>query len=260
MHSLSLKDDGVTLLPKVLSTAICRDCLKDLKRMSVDHNLVTRSPYSTHIHNAFLFSSNIRDLLSSPEIANIYKDYFGDMYILRNFVASTISRSKQPEAALGKPIGHTWHRDTPQFYTHDNLSVCLPGATTFQLIIALERTSPTNSTEFLLQTNNDHSISSHRMPADNDLSNQYESRKLIMDVGDIAILDDSTFHRAGKPDGNSSRWLLFISFVPWFIQPYFLYKEIQSANQFERHIFGHCINPPHPLEKIKNSFRSQLSL
>jgi len=255
---LRLKDDGVVLLPKLISPVACNECIKDLNKLVFDHSLVSSSPDSTHIHNAFLFSEKIRNLLNSAEIVNIYRGFFGEMYILRNFVASTISRSDQSATAFDKPIGHAWHRDTPQFYTHDNVSVCLPGQMTFQLVVALEKTSPVNSTEFILRTNNYSAVSSHRMPAETDLSDQYLSRKLNMEAGDIAIMDDNTFHRAGKPDGSNTRWLLFISFAPWYVRPYFLYNKINTITQFERHIFGECVDPPDPFSRVKSSFQSLL--
>lgn len=255
---LSLKDDGVVLLPRLISPIACNDCVQDLNELAFDHSLVSRSPYSTHIHNPFLFSENIRNLLNSPEIVNIYSAFFGEMYILRNFVASTISRSNQSSTAFDKPIGHSWHRDTPQFYTHDKVSVCLPAEITFQLVVALEKTNPINSTEFLLKTNNYSAVSSHRLPVEIDLPDQYISKKLTMEAGDIAIMDDNTFHRAGKPDNSNTRWLLFISFVPWYVRPYFLYNKINTFTQFERHIFGECVDLPDPFSRVKSSFKSLL--
>jgi hypothetical protein len=219
--------------------------IKKLKKRKI------KSTYSDHYHNFFLNNKKLTNLLFNKIIKRLYKKYFGYNYCLRNAVLSDISIKDYNNFSMKKPIGYGWHRDSPQFYNKKNQSCVMGEQRTFQFIIALDDVCNENATKIVpkshLIRNLGHRVSSFQ-------NNRFDKKNvpLALNSGEIAILDDNVFHKAGSPTKKSRR-LIFLGFAPWYIKPYFNYQKIinQNDSNFLKYIFHYLTTPPSTKEKIR---------
>lgn len=260
MSKESLAKDGWTKLETFFKYDECKDCINELNEYKDSNGIqASTSSTSSHIHNPFLISQKCKDLVFSEQLYTEYMQYLGDYYIMRNCVASNIyNENRKKGNDYENPIGCGWHRDSPQYYDNNGDSQTLGSSKTFQIIICLEDTDIKNSTEIVPKTHL-WSYSAHR-PKDEYIRKRLATTKSMMmklKAGESMIIDDQLFHRAGTPS-SKSRWLIFIGFCPWYIRPYFEYKEITAQTRFESMLFGKHIVPPSPYEKMTSSFNKNL--
>ena len=221
------------------------DLSKKIKKRKIE------STYSKHYHNFFLNNKKLTNLLFNKIVKKLYLKYFGYNYCLRNAVLSDISINENKNFSIKKPIGDGWHRDTPQFFNKKNQSCVMGAQKTYQFIIALDNVSNINATKIVPKS---HLIKNlgHRV---SDFQNNKFNKKnvpLTLKSGEVAILDDNVFHKAGLPTKDRRR-LIFLGFAPWYIKPYFDYKKIirQDDSNFLKYIFHYLTTPP----SIKEKFR-----
>lgn len=227
------------------------------QRRSTTHVLTSSS--SVHIHNFFLYGPTLRRLLFGRELQTLHKHAFGVSYCLRNAVASTIHlRASEEDSALHNPIGSGWHRDTPQFHDRNAASRVIGSDCTYQVIVAIDPADVTNSTK-LLHGSHRAAVAGHRLAeAELDaLLNERGSADLLLEPGDVAIIDDNTFHKAGLPT-EQSRWMLFCSYTPWFVKPYFDFStvDLPDMTPYEAHCLHRTSTPPDAAEPLRNTFRA----
>ena len=77
-----------------------------------------------------------------------------------------------------------------------------------------------------------------------------------MNAGDTVIIDDNIFHKVGMAT-KQSRWMLFCSYTPWYVKPYFDFSaiELPGITEYEKHCLHKTSSPPHPMESIRNTFQ-----
>ena len=248
LKNYTLKKDGFELCKIKISKANISKIIQlsnNLKKNKIS------SDHSEHYHNFFLKDKKLTDLLFNKIIKKLYKTYFGNNYCLRNAVLSDISFKKNyKNSALKKPIGEGWHRDSPQFYDKNKSSFVLGENKTYQFIIALDNVNYTNSTKIIPGS---HLIKNlgHRVSNINKITKS-KIVPLILNAGEIVIIDDNVFHKAGLPTMIKRR-LIFLGFSPWYIKPYFDYSKIVRKNDtnFLKYIFHNFSLPPSPKEKMR---------
>ena len=261
-HLTQLRDVGFVRIAGVFDPRFIAGCKAELEqalagRRSPAHMLTSST--SVHVHNFFLYGASLRRLLFGAELQTIHKGVFGPSYCLRNAVASTIhANAAGDDNPLHSPIGAGWHRDTPQFHDRDAASRVIGSECTYQVIVAIDPANPVNSTK-LLPGSHRAPIAGHRL-ADADLQALVEQRglaDLLLQPGDVAIIDDNTFHKAGLPT-DQSRWMLFCSYTPWFVKPYFDFTTVQLPDMtpYEAHCLHKTSIPPDASEALRNTFRA----
>jgi hypothetical protein len=250
---------GYSVLPALIpleKVSACHSELQALSLSSEKNNHVLFSPSSCHIHNFFLHGIALRNTLFGPELREIHRVFFGPFYCLRNAVASSIHRgSTNEESPLGAPIGSEWHRDTPQFINRSGSSEVIGPGITYQVIISIDGSNSENSTKVIPESHR-WSSRGHRLKvADVDGYKGEPEKNIILNPGDIAIIDDNLFHRAGTAS-ERSRWMLFCSYTPWYIKPYFDFSKVSlpKMTSYEAHCLHKTATPPDPYERLRNTF------
>lgn len=253
--SASVRRYGFGIEKNYLSTAQVSACREELQAICNDvrpQAHLLKSPNSIHIHNFFLYGNSLRKTLFGPELRRLHLEMFGKEYCLRNAVASNIQElSSGTSSRLKKPIGAGWHRDTPQFNNQQGVSRVLGPGLTFQVIIALDESSSENCTKVISESHLSE-IAGHRLPLSE--SANIAEHNLILNPGDIAVIDDNVFHRAGEATPHS-RWVLFCSYTPWFVKPYFDFASanLPDLSDYEAHCLHRNARPPHPEEALRNT-------
>ena len=258
-----LKQNGYIYINNFLKKDVIKSCKEDILQL-VDSekkiNALTTSPNSMHIHNFFLYSQILRKVLFGSKIQEIHKTFFGHSYCLRNAVASNCQIHSDEDNEFIKPIGTNWHRDTPNFIDKDGNSKALGAGFSYQIMIALDKTDNNNSTKILNKSHLYTDILSHNLTNKNEdrMIKNYGITNIRLDAGDIAIIDDNLFHKVGKSNSRS-RWILFCSYTPWFIKPYFNFSEIilDNITKYEKHCLHKTSMIPEPQCKISNTFKPE---
>lgn len=257
-HELDRK--GFTVISDYFTPEEIKACKSDINKAfeggKYPHH-ITSSASSFHIHNFFLYGESLRQILFGEKMQQIHKNFYSVNYTLRNAVASSIQINREiKDNLIHNPIGSAWHRDTPQFYNRNNISHALNNGITFQVIIALDPTNHANSTKAMpgshLDTFLEHKLDDSRLIK---FTETYGIQDMILKSGDIAIIDDNLFHKAGIAT-DDSRWLLFCSYTPWYIKPYFDYSKVQLENMtlYEKHCLHQTSTPPSYDEHLRNTF------
>jgi ectoine hydroxylase-related dioxygenase (phytanoyl-CoA dioxygenase family) len=262
LNRQELDSKGFTVISDYFTLEEIKACKNDIKKAfegdKYPHH-ITSSASSFHVHNFFLYGENLRQILFGEKMQQIHKNFYSVNYTLRNAVASSIQTNNEiKDKLIHHPIGSEWHRDTPQFYDRNNISRALNNGITFQVIIALNPTNSANSTKALPGSHLDpffeHKLYDSKLI---EFTNKYGVQDMILKPGDIAIIDDNMFHKAGIAT-NDSRWLLFCSYTPWYIKPYFDYSQLQLDNMslYEKHCLHQTSTPPNYDENLRNTFIS----
>jgi len=260
-HLECLQNKGFCKIDKFFESTLISSCKNEIEKIagkdsSIKHLL--KSPTSTHIHNFFLYGSALRNILFGRKMQTIHKDVFGIYYCLRNAVASSIHINPDEDSQIHKPIGHGWHRDTPQFYERNGKSRVLGAVFTYQVVVAIDDSNKGNSSKVLSGSHNESKISGHRFNDHEEeiLKEKYNIKNLTMSSGDIVIIDDNLIHSAGIP-GTQSRWLLFCSYTPWYIKPYFDFStmELPNITEYEKHCLHKTSSPPFTTDPLRNTFQ-----
>lgn len=249
-----LNADGYSIISSVFNIEEC-DLAKEELNGALKDNRVSVSEASKHAHNFFLLGNTLRQILFGSKMQKFHKEILGVNNVLRNAVASNIQRSKASSSTdFENPIGSKWHRDTPQFQGLLNEPLTLGSGVTFQVIVALDDTDSTNCTKVLRGSHLEKG--GHRIDENSQFFQKYECKDLILKKGDCAIIDDNTFHKAGNATKNS-RWLLFCSYTPWFVKPYFEYSRVilNEMSKYESHCLHQTSTPPSVENKIKNTLQ-----
>ena len=255
-----LDEVGFYVLPNFLSKSQINDCRNELVAYvegKGPKKHLLRSNNSSHIHNFFLHGCALRRTLFGPEIEQLHLAIFGREYCLRNAVASNIQMNPSGSSELQAPIGAVWHRDTPMFRDRKGTSKVIGPSITYQIIIAIDKSSVENSTKVIIGSQKDKSPG-HRIPPALSADKVFNMglQNITLKPGDIAIIDDNLFHSAGKATLNS-RWMLFCSYTPWFIKPYFDYANTQISNpsDYEAHCLHMTSVPPKSEDELRNTFQ-----
>lgn len=257
-----LDQKGFTVIPNYFSPEEIKECKNDIDNAfeggKYPHH-ITSSASSFHVHNFFLYGESLRKILFGKKMQEIHKNFYSINYTLRNAVASSIQINNAiKDNLIHNPIGSAWHRDTPQFYDRNNVSHALNNGITYQVIIALDQTNTMNSTKAMAGSHLDgfaeHKLEDAKL---NEFINKYGVQDMLLKSGDIAIIDDNMFHKAGVAS-NESRWLLFCSYTPWYIKPYFDYSTVQLNDMtlYEQHCLHQTSTPPNYDEHLRNTFVS----
>jgi hypothetical protein len=258
---INLAEAGFVTLPKVFSSEWVAACRAELEEAALGHGRtphVLRSTESVHVHNFFLHGARLRRTLFGPELQELHAEVFGTSYCLRNAVASSIQLNPTADAtALHAPIGAGWHRDTPQFHDRAGQSHVAGPGVTFQVIVAIDNSSVENSTK-VIPGSHTKDWPGHRLAPDDAAGKiaTYGEQDVVLQAGDVAVIDDNLFHRAGLATPHS-RWMLFCSYTPWFVKPYFNFSEtvLPDLTAYEKHCLHMTAVPPRPEEPLRNTFR-----
>jgi ectoine hydroxylase-related dioxygenase (phytanoyl-CoA dioxygenase family) len=259
---IELDENGFTVMKNFINKEIINGAKQELIDAFKDghhpHHIIASSS-SLHVHNFFLYGKQLRALLFGEKMQQLHLSCFDSSYSLRNAVASSIQINEGVvDSSIHKPIGSDWHRDTPQFLNRKGNYVTLSEGTTFQVIIAIDATNITNSTKVFVGSHKD-PLKGHKLNEQQieDFSSRYQLQDVILESGDVAIIDDNIFHKAGLAT-KDSRWLLFCSFTPWFIKPYFDYTQIQldAMTSYEAHCLHQTSKPPMYNEQLRNTYIS----
>lgn len=256
-----LAEIGCAILPGYFTQDRIAACRTELKDAVLSHGLtphVLRSTESVHIHNFFLYGAQLRSTLFGPELQRLHAEVFGKSYCLRNAVASSIQLNPSADdSALHAPIGFGWHRDTPQFHDLEGKSKVAGPGVTFQVIVAIDNSSIENSTKVIPRSHRA-DWPGHRLDPDEAIKfiTTYGERNVVLQAGDVAIIDDNLFHRAGMATPNS-RWMCFCSYTPWYVKPYFDFSVtvLPDLTEYEAHCLHMTAVPPRPEEPLRNTFR-----
>jgi len=236
-------------------------CRAELEEAALEHGRsphVLRSAESVHIHNFFLHGAELRRLLFGPALQSLHAQVFGRSYCLRNAVASSIQLNPSVDTtALHAPIGAGWHRDTPQFHDRTGQSRVAGPGVTYQVIVAIDASSVENSTKVIAGSHRA-DWPGHRLTHDEAAQKvaEWGEQDVILNPGDIGIIDDNLFHRAGVATPHS-RWMLFCSYTPWYVKPYFDFSAtvMPDLTEYEAHCLHMTAVPPRPEERLRNTFR-----
>jgi hypothetical protein len=256
-----LDELGFSIQPNFFPELQAIDCRNELVAFIEDtspkKNLL-QSNESCHIHNFFLHGNALRRALFGPQIQQLHEAIFGREYCLRNAVASNIQlNASAASSELHKPIGAGWHRDTPMFHDRSGLSKVIGPGISYQIIIAIDESSVENSTK-VIPGSHKNDWPGHRLPpsASADGVTEIGLQNVSLEPGDIAIIDDNLFHKAGCPTLNS-RWMLFCSYSPWFVKPYFDFSNIKVSNltDYEAHCLHMTSKPPECEDVLRNTFQ-----
>jgi hypothetical protein len=261
-HLDRLRADGFIKLEAFFDRGVIERCKAELESAVTSGRSpahILTSSASVHVHNFFLYGDALRTLLFGPELQSVHKTVFGGSYCMRNAVASTIHTNAAPETAqLHDPIGAGWHRDTPQYNTRDAKSRVLGSEFTFQVIVAIDGSNASNSTK-VLPGSHLAPVQGHKLDPDpgkaDAIARESHVSDLLMQPGDLAIIDDNVFHKAGLPTAQS-RWMLFCSYTPWYVKPYFDFAKVDLPDMtpYEAHCLHKTSTPPLPLEPLRNTF------
>lgn len=218
---------GLCRVPNVFSAQECRTFCDVLDRTIADH--VASSAYfgsreTQVIYNYFAREERMYPLFAHDLINSVMTRLIDKDYVL--IAPSARNPRIAPELPTGRlTSGEGWHVDS---------RVCDPrtGALfrpslSYYAVVALEPFRRDNSATHYIPK----SHLEYRKPPDRNGTYSYEV--IEADAGSIVFFDSALWHRTGTPT-KASRWSIFNMYGPWFMKPYFRFRENFTADNIAK--------------------------
>lgn len=223
-HITNIRKNGITFIPNVFSKKECNlyikksikliEMYKKLKRPLSSHNQIINSP--------FRYEKCFYRLIYNKKIDEILKKLIDKDYILIN--TNIFNRGNDKDIANKfLTIGDTWHSDSP--------SIAGKGKERrFRFLVGIMLDNFTDSNAGTLYIPKSHL--SEKTPSRYKNYN-HKAKSINGNSGDVAIIDASTWHKAGE-SSNQRRLSIFSYYGPWWIKPYFNYEKMLGKNKLKK--------------------------
>lgn len=222
---VDLKEQGIALIPGVLSKAECQryiDNLEDILATRIRDGVFCGNERYQVLYNYFQGHPENFGLVYQELTDQIMSEVIDQDYVLIS--PSARNRQIRKDMGPGRPTsGVGWHFDTRQI---GRVPQALRPSPIFFSIVALDDLSEENGATFYIPK----SHLWYRRP--NDRNAKLESLVLKAKAGSVVCFDAALWHRVGEPS-ERSRWAIFNMFGPWFMKPYFRFQEMFSPAEME---------------------------
>ena len=220
-------ENGLHCVPNVFSANECRLFCGLLE--SAVAKLVSQGEYFGSNRTQVIYNYFIHDERLYPLLAHNLIDAVMTQLIDKDYVLITTA-ARNPRLLPGLPAGRRtsgegWHVDS---------RVCDPktGALFrpsmgYYAAIALEPFRAGNAATLYVPK----SHLEYRRPPDR--NGDYQHEVMLADAGSIVFFDSALWHRTGAPT-ERSRWSIFAMYGPWFMKPYFRFRENFTVEQIAR--------------------------
>lgn len=217
-HISSINSKGYTIIDNIFSTKQTLEIKKKLEQVLKSREKKKQSIGvigNYCIYNYFYDDPSLLSLIHIPIADKIFKKILDENYVLQSSNAQNrVLMKMNLKGNTNKlKLGNTWHIDS-RYINGKKLN---PGFS-YLLIIALDTFSKKNAgTEFIPKSfKYDIGPSRHK---------NYKNKKVLqMKEGSICIMDTGMWHRGGQAT-YQSRWSIFSIYTPWWVKPYFSYKD-----------------------------------
>lgn len=179
----------------------------------------TQVIYNYFAHDERFYQLFAHDLINSVMTELIDKDFVPISPSARN------PRQDPDLPSDGVTSGEGWHVDAR--VSNPRTGALFRPSFAFYAIVALEPFRRENAATHYLPK----SHLEYRKPTDRNGDYPYEVMEA--DPGSIMFFDSALWHRTGVPT-DKSRWSIFNMYGPWFMKPYFRFRENFTADQIAR--------------------------
>jgi ectoine hydroxylase-related dioxygenase (phytanoyl-CoA dioxygenase family) len=179
----------------------------------------TQVIYNYFAHDERLYQLFAHDLMVAVMTELIDKDFV---------LISPAARNPRQDASLPYDrvtSGEGWHVDSRVCDPHTG--ALFRPSFSYYAVVALEPFRRENAaTHFVPKSHLE-----YRKPPDRNADYPYEVMEA--DAGSVVFFDSALWHRTGVPT-EKSRWSIFNMYGPWFMKPYFRFRENFTAEQIAR--------------------------
>ena len=234
-----LNKTGYCIINNVFKKKEVEKYIKDIRDIYNKRSLLGQSIGSRNnqcIYNFFYENLNLMPLVYIKKIDALLKKLLNKDYVLQSSNAQNRYIEEFKDNKKKFKIGNNWHTDS-RYVNNKRVS----NGFSYLVIIALECFTDLNaSTQFIKN-----SLKSKKKPK---RFSQKNFDTLKMKSGSICIMDTGVTHRGGIST-NVSRWSVFNIYTPWFVKPYFNYKNLlgnkaKKLNKDEKKILHFFSEPP----------------
>jgi ectoine hydroxylase-related dioxygenase (phytanoyl-CoA dioxygenase family) len=220
-------EQGLCRVPNVFTAQECLAFCEMLNRTIDD--LVARDTYfgsrdTQVIYNYFAHDERMYQLFAHDLINSVMTRLIDKDYVL----ISPSARNPRivPEYPAGRiTSGEGWHVDSR--VCDLRTGALFRPSMSYYAVVALEPFRRDNSaTQYLPNSHRE-----YRKPPDRNGAYPYEV--IEADAGSIVFFDSALWHRTGTPT-KTSRWSIFNMYGPWFMKPYFRFRENFAAEQIAK--------------------------
>jgi len=187
----------------------------------------------------------LMNLVYIKKIDNILKKLLDKNYVFQCGSAQNRSYDYTDKKIKNK-LGSKWHTDSR--YLNGKR---LEKGFSYLVIVALDEFTENNATSYIPMSH-----LSTKIPKRNFSKKELKKlnqKKLIMDAGDVCIMDSGTWHKGGKTT-NLNRWSVFNVYTGWFVKPYYDYSTMKKfkLNKIQKKILHFNSTPP-KINDIRNT-------
>ena len=230
---------GYCIIDKVFKENEIKKYKRNIKQIYKKRLKLGESVGSTNnqcIYNFFYENLNLMPLVYIKKIDKFLQKLLDENYVLQSSNAQNRFIEKIEKNNKNFKIGNNWHTDS-RYINNKRIS----NGFSYLVIIALEDfTEHTASTQFIQK-----SFKNFKKPKRFEKQN-YNTLK--MKSGSVCIMDTGLVHRGGVST-RVSRWSIFNIYTPWFVKPYFNYKNLlgnkaKKLKKNEKKILHFFSEPP----------------
>jgi hypothetical protein len=213
-----IRKHGFALVPDVYSAEQCREFCSILETAvteRIEKGLYFGSSRAQVIYNYFLQDKRLYDLFAHPLMEAVISQLIDkDFVLISPSARNPCLRNDIPEGK--KTSGDGWHVDS-RIACADTGELFKPSMSYYS-VVSLEPFTINNSATHYVPG----SHLRYQRPANRD--GGYESKVWEAPAGSVIFFDSALWHRAGSPT-ETSRWSIFNMYGPWFMKPYFQFRE-----------------------------------
>jgi len=211
---------------------------------------INKKEYIGSYNNRVLWSyfkedRKLMDLVYIKKIDSILKKLLDKNYVFQCGSAQNRAYDYSNKNNKNK-LGTRWHTDSR--YLNGKR---LEKGFSYLVIIALDDFTSSNATTYIPKSHLSTKIPKRNYS--NKELNKLNQKKLIMNAGDVCILDSGIWHKGGKTT-NLQRWSIFNVYTGWFVKPYYDYSLMRKfkLNKTEKKLLHFNSTPPN-INDIRNT-------
>jgi len=212
----NVQKDGICVIKNVFKIKKMEQFKNKIEKIYKKRKKNFESVGSTNnqcIYNFFMEDKSLFKLISIPVVDKLLKKLIDEDYVLQSSNAQNRLIEKVISGKRSFKIGNKWHTDS-RYINNKRLSKGF----SYLVVVALEDFTKNNSATQYVEGSLNNLKKPKRIA-------KYKCKKLTMKAGSICIMDTGLWHKGGKAT-SISRWSIFNIFTPWFVKPYFNYRNM----------------------------------
>lgn len=221
-----VRQNGFAVAPGVFTEAQCQEYCDILERAlaeRIEKGLYFGARNTQVIYNYFLHDDRLYDLFAHPLMEAVISQLIDKDFVLIS--PSARNPCIRPELPEGKkPSGEGWHTDSR--VARPETGELIQPSLAFYSVVALQPFMAGNSATRYVPGSHLY----YRRPADREADLDHEIWEAP--AGSVIFFDSAIWHRAGAPT-EMSRWSIFNMYGPWFMKPYFRFRDNYTRAQLE---------------------------